>query len=90
MKIDYIPITNILDLEKDKSWRKKTPLKGINFNKNRQISNIKTIMSPFIDEYKDGKIYENAPGFKRRSYLIQLWNRNMLFIIFPHIKWTSW
>ena len=56
----YVPVSNILELNKDKSWRKKTPLKGINFDKKDQISNIKKIMLPFFSEYKDGKIYKNA------------------------------
>jgi len=56
----YIPIANILDLRKDKLWRKKTPLSGIIFNTKEQIRNLKKIMLPFINEYKDGKFYENA------------------------------
>ena len=56
----YVPVSNILELNKDKSWQKKTNLKGINFNKLNQISNIKKIMLPYFSEYKNGKIYQDA------------------------------
>lgn len=56
----YIPITNILNLKKDKSWRKKTPMHGIDFKIQNQLSNIKKIILPFVNEYKDGKIYNDA------------------------------
>jgi len=61
----YIPIANILALAKSKSWRKKTPLSGIIFNTKEQIRNLKKIMLPFINEYKDGNFYENALNEKK-------------------------
>ena len=56
----YIPISNILDLDKDKSWRKKSDLDGIKIDLENQIKNIKKIILPFRDEYKNGEIYNEA------------------------------
>lgn len=56
----YIPISNILDLDKDKSWRKKSDLDGIKIDLENQLKNIKKIILPFRDEYKNGKIYNEA------------------------------
>jgi predicted O-methyltransferase YrrM len=56
----YIPISNILDLEKDRNWQKKTNLDGIDINLKKQIENIKKIVLPFKEEYKNGEIYKKA------------------------------
>ena len=36
----YVPIANILELKNDNSWKKKTKMNGIDFNKKTQIKNI--------------------------------------------------
>lgn len=56
----YIPVSNILNLRKDKSWQKKTNLHGIDISLNNQIKNIRKIVLPFKEEYKDGKYYIKA------------------------------
>jgi len=56
----YVPISNILDLNKDKSWRKKSNLDGIKIDLKNQLDNIKKIVLPFQEEYKNGKIYNEA------------------------------
>ena len=56
----YIPVSNILDLNKDKSWQKKSDLNGIKIDLENQIKNIKKIILPFQEEYKNGKIYNEA------------------------------
>ena len=56
----YIPVSNILDLNKDKSWQKKSDLNGIKIDLENQIKNIKKIVLPFRDEYKNGEIYNEA------------------------------
>jgi len=56
----YIPIANILELQKNKSWRKKSKLKGIDFNIKKQIKNLNTIIYPERKNYIDGKIYNEA------------------------------
>ena len=56
----YIPVSNILDLNKDKSWQKKSDLNGIKIDLENQIKNIKKIILPFQDEYKNGEIYNEA------------------------------
>ena len=56
----YIPVSNILDLNKDKSWQKKSDLNGIKIDLENQIKNIKKIILPFRDEYKNGEIYNEA------------------------------
>ena len=53
-------IKNILDLNKDKSWQKKSVLNGIKIDLENQIKNIKKIVLPFRDEYKNGEIYNEA------------------------------
>ena len=52
-----IPVSNILDLDKDKSWQKKSNLDGIKIDLKNQSENIKKIILPFQEEYKSGKIY---------------------------------
>ena len=65
----YIPIANINDLKRNKSWQKKSSLNGIDINLNDQLENIRKIVLPFKEEYKNGHIYldevnQNAgPGF---------------------------
>ena len=56
----YTPVSNILDLNKDKSWLKKSDLNGIKIDLENQIKNIKKIILPFQDEYKNGEIYNEA------------------------------
>ena len=56
----YIPVSNILDLNKDKSWQKKSNLDGIKIDLKNQLENIKKIILPFQEEYKNGKIYNEA------------------------------
>jgi predicted O-methyltransferase YrrM len=56
----YVPISNILDLKKDKSWQKKSNLYGIKINLNQQIANIRKIVLPFKDDYKKGELYDKA------------------------------
>ena len=56
----YTPVSNILDLNKDKSWQKKSDLNGIKIDLENQIKNIKKIVLPFRDEYKNGEIYNEA------------------------------
>jgi predicted O-methyltransferase YrrM len=56
----YIPIANILELQKKKSWRKKSKLKGINFNIKKQIKNLYNIIYPEKKDYMDGRIYYEA------------------------------
>ena len=56
----YIPISNVLDLDKDKSWRKKSDLDGIKIDLENQLKNIRKIILPFRDEYKNGEIYNEA------------------------------
>ena len=56
----YIPVSNILDLDKDKSWQKKSNLDGIKIDLKNQLENIKKIILPFQEEYKNGKIYNEA------------------------------
>tara|TARA_X000000950_G_scaffold286919_1_gene397307 strand:- start:1011 stop:1922 length:912 start_codon:yes stop_codon:yes gene_type:complete len=60
----YVPMANILQLKKDTSWKKKTKMNGLNFNKKTQIKNINKILYPYLEEYKDGKIYNNANNSK--------------------------
>ena len=55
-----IPVSNILDLNKDKSWQKKSNLDGIKIDLINQLENIKKIILPFQEEYKNGKIYNEA------------------------------
>ena len=56
----FIPVSNILDLNKDKSWQKKSNLDGIKIDLKNQLENIKKIILPFQEEYKNGKIYNEA------------------------------
>ena len=56
----YIPIANILELQKNKSWRKKSKLKGINFNLKKQIKNLNKIIYPEKKNYMNGSIYSEA------------------------------
>ena len=55
-----ILVSNILDLDKDKSWQKKSNLDGIKIDLKNQLENIKKIILPFQEEYKSGKIYNEA------------------------------
>ena len=65
----YIPISNIRNLKKNKNWQKKSTLNGIDINLNDQLENIRKIVLPFKEEYKNGKCYFDAvkqntgPGF---------------------------
>ena len=65
----YIPISNILNLKKNKNWQKKSTLNGIKINLNNQLENIRKIVLPFKEEYKNGIYYFDAvkqnagPGF---------------------------
>ena len=56
----YVPVSNILDLNKDKSWQKKSNLDGIKIDLKNQSENLKKIILPFQEEYKNGKIYNEA------------------------------
>ena len=71
----YTPVSNILDLNKDKSWQKKSDLNGIKIDLENQIKNIKKIILPFQDEYKNGEIYNEALklnarlGLRRKRFM---------------------
>tara|TARA_B100000963_G_C22580839_1_gene650762 strand:- start:190 stop:1080 length:891 start_codon:yes stop_codon:yes gene_type:complete len=56
----YVPISNILNLNKDRSWQKKSNLHGIQINLNQQIANIRKILLPFKEDYKKGELYNKA------------------------------
>ena len=64
----YVPISNIYDLKKNTSWRKKSELLGIKVDINKQLKNLYRIM-PFQSEFKSGEQYIQAiklnagPGF---------------------------
>lgn len=56
----YVPVSNILELNKDRSWQKKSNLVGIQINLEQQIANIRKIVLPFKEEYKKGDLYNKA------------------------------
>ena len=65
----YVPVSNILELNKDRSWQKKSNLEGIEINVGRQLQNLRKIVLPFKEEYKNGDLNDEAvklnagPGF---------------------------
>jgi len=65
----YVPVSNILELNKDRSWQKKSNLEGIEINLENQLQNIRKIVLPFKEKYKNGELYDEAvklnagPGF---------------------------
>ena len=56
----YSPVSNILELKKNRSWQKRTNLYGIKINLKKQKENIKKIVLPFKKEYKNGSFYSKA------------------------------
>ena len=56
----YVPVSNILDLDKDRSWQKKSSLEGIKIDLKNQLENIKKTVLPFKEEYKNGELYNEA------------------------------
>ena len=56
----YVPVSNILELNKDRSWQKKSNLDGISINLEQQLANMRKIILPFKEEYKKGDLYNEA------------------------------
>jgi hypothetical protein len=60
----YVPIANVLELEKNKSiWNIKSELPGIDLNIQKQIDNLKQITTPFQQEYVGNHIFKEAVTF---------------------------
>ena len=57
----YSPLPNVLELEKTRSrWAKPSDLPGIAVNTTEQMKNLKTTCRPYLDEYRNGNLYEAA------------------------------